>query len=118
MCRRISCVALAALVAATLIGGCKLSRPPTVAEILKEPAKYEGKPISVKGTVREPLQFFGHGVCKLDDGTGKLTVITAGTSRSNGAEATITGTVESAFTLGDNTLVVLVEQGAKAEKER
>ena len=106
-------VTAATLVAATVLTGCRLGRGPTIAEILAEPGKYEGKTISVKGTVRTPVQVAGMGGMVLEDETGKLTVLTAGTSRAAGSEVTIRGTVEIPLNFGNKKVVVLKEEGAK-----
>ena len=107
-------VAMSVALVLVALGGCKLGKGPTIEEILAEPSRYDGKVLTVKGTVRATLQFFGYGGCSLDDGTGRLTVITAGKSRSTGQEVAIKGTVKSAFNLGGKTMVVLIEEGAKA----
>lgn len=118
MCRYGARVHVAALLAVLVLGGCKLGKGPSIREILADPAKYEGKALSLSGTVEAPIQVLGYGTCKLNDGTGQLTVITAGKSRSAGAKATIKGTVKSAFNLGRKTVVVLIEEGAKTGDDK
>lgn len=74
--------------------------------------------ITLTGTVRRPIRIFGHGTCQLDDGTGKLTTITAGKSRTPGRKAAIRGTLRSSFNMGAKTMPVLVKGGAREKPKR
>jgi hypothetical protein len=52
----------------------------------------------------------------LDDGTGSITVVTEKPLPAKGERLTVKGTVEEAFSLGDQTMTLIVEEkegGAK-----
>lgn len=101
---------LAALLAAgALVGGCQSTTP--IGTLLDDPARFEGKDVRVAGEVTSALGLFGMGTYELDDGTGTLQVVTekGGTPRV-GARVGVEGTFRSAFTIGSESLAVVVEK--------
>ena len=98
------------LAAATIlvIGGCKGST--SIKTLLDDPSHYDGKSVTVTGRVTHSIGVLGTGAYEVDDGTGKLIVISKdGGAPREGARVAVEGTFRSAFTLGTETAAVLTE---------
>lgn len=66
-------LALALVSAFALLGaGCASTN---VARLLAEPQRYANRNVGLKGDVVESMSLLGHGVYKLDDGTGTIWVV-------------------------------------------
>ena len=90
-----------------------------IADITADPARFEGKEVSVAGEVTGfSVGALGMGLYQIDDGTGKLYVLseTRG-APSKGARVGGKGKVLPTFTfLGKNYATVLRESGRKGVK--
>jgi hypothetical protein len=81
-----------------------------IGDILADKSSYEGKEISIKGTVGESIWVSEKGVYKLDDGSGTIWVIATEPPPKQGQSITTKGKIQSAFTLlGQSYGTVLVE---------
>jgi hypothetical protein len=96
-----------ALLSVALLAGC--SGSPRVRDILEHPADFEGKTVLVSGTVVESTNVIVLRFYKIDDGTGRIAVITKKAVPQKGATVTARGMVHQAFAIGDESLTVLVE---------
>ncbi len=97
------------LLSTALVAGCTSIR---IGDILDDFQQYEGKEVTVKGTVGEPIWFalLERGTFQIGDGSGNIWVITSQPPPQEGEEVTVTGTVQAAFQLGDRSLgKVIVE---------
>jgi len=98
-----------ALAVATMCGGCALSlRNPDIADLKRHPAKYHDKTVSVSGVVTSswgvplvPFRFY-----KVDDGTGEVTVLSAGSHSApiSGERVRVKGKVEDVAIVGGRPL--------------
>jgi hypothetical protein len=89
---------------------CAFMTGASVKEILGNPAQYEGKSVTVTGEVVEAANLIVVKYYKLDDGTGQIVVVTKGAVPRRGAKVTATGAVHQAFSIGDESLTVIVEE--------
>jgi hypothetical protein len=98
-------VATAALLVA--LAGCKGATP--IKDVLDDPGRFT-EPVRIAGTVTKSVGILGVGAYRLKDDTGSITVIskTNGVPRE-GAEVGVEGTVQAGYTLGTETLTVLIE---------
>jgi len=70
----------------------------TIAELQRNPGRFNGKDVTVAGVVRStygggiPGTPIGGGIYEIDDGTGTMWVIAQGNPRNKGAELAVTGT--------------------------
>ena len=100
------------LVAAALVmlSGCQGATP--IKTLLDNPGQFNGKTVTIAGKVTTSVGVFGTGAYEVDDGTGKLIVVTkeGGTPRE-GAQVAVKGTFRSAFTFKTETAAVLLESG-------
>jgi len=72
-----------------------------IGDVMADSSKYEGKTITVKGTVGDTvwLAAADKGTYQVGDGSGTIWVITTQPPPQKGATVTTEGTVQSAFTL-------------------
>ena len=100
------------LVAAALLmlSGCQGATP--IKTLLDDPGGFDGKTGTIAGKVTTSVGFLGTGAYQVDDGTGKLIVVTkeGGTPRE-GAEVAVKGVFRSALTFKTETAAVLMESG-------
>lgn len=104
-------VVLSLVVAATLL--CLAGCPPsvTIADINKDPGKYAGKEVSIKGTTSNSFGAMGKGVFQLDDGTGNIWVFSQNFGvPSGGAKVEVTGRVEQGFSFGGQSYAVILKE--------
>jgi hypothetical protein len=91
-----------------LVLGCPGAKP--IRELLDDPSRYDGKSVRIAGQVKEAAGVLGYGAYKVDDGTGTLTVISQGGGAPRvGAKVGVEGTFRAAFTLGSQSVAVLME---------
>ncbi len=105
---------LIALFSLTLIGGCKGTV--AIKTLLDDPSQYDKKTVQIAGTVTNSIGVLGYGAYRIDDGTGTLTVVSkGGGAPREGARVGVEGEFRSAFTLGTETVAVLIETRRGAE---
>jgi hypothetical protein len=107
--RRVAALVLlvAFLVAAPACG--RFRRTP-IGDIVQNPAAFEGKTVRVAGTVVEAANLFVVKFYKVEDSTGRVTVVARDAVPLRGARVRVRGTVHQAFVLGDQSLTVIVEE--------
>lgn len=89
---------LALAVAAALLAGCASSM--RINRVLADPSRYQNRNVAVTGTVTNSVGAFVAGVYEIDDGTGKLYVLsTNGAVPPKGARVRVTGNVQSGVTV-------------------
>jgi hypothetical protein len=102
-----------ALVAAALLSACG---PVRIARITADPSRYQNRTVRVSGTVVTGVGILGKGGYQIDDGTGKLYVISTTGVPSKGARVTVTGSViGGANILGTSVGTALREQHHKVK---
>jgi hypothetical protein len=96
------------LVALIAVAGCKGATP--IKEILDDPARFGTEKVRIEGNVTESVGLLGSGIYEVDDGTGKIAVVSKGGGvPRQGARVGVEGTVKPAFTIGSQSLTVLME---------
>lgn len=94
--RLTSLMLLAAAALAT--GACASSR--TVNELLADPARYRNSTVKLSGEVVDSYSLANRGAYQIDDGTGRLWIVSeAGVPRRT-ARVTVKGKVREGFNLG------------------
>jgi hypothetical protein len=83
-----------------------------IADIKKDPAKFENHAVTVRGKVTDvgKLPFMTEGFFQVDDGTGTILVVTAGALPEKGAAVTIRGKVQSAVQIAGRSFGVVIRQ--------
>lgn len=90
---------------AFLAAGC---RETTIARLLAEPERYANDDVGLKGDVVESISLLGHGVYKLDDGTGTIWVISKRGVPRRGARVGVKGKIRDVVDV--STIFKLPEQ--------
>jgi hypothetical protein len=90
--------------------GC--NRTTRIGDILANTSQYEGKDLTIRGTVGETvwLPLVGKGVYQLGDGSGNIWVVTSQPPPQKGQSISAKGKVQSAFSIaGQSYGTVLIE---------
>jgi hypothetical protein len=99
-------VALTAL----LFLSCKTNTTP-IKTLLDDPSRFDGKTVRILGDVQGSVGLLGYGAYQVNDGTGTLSVVTqGGGAPRQGARVGVEGTFRSAYTIGNQSATVLVEE--------
>ncbi len=95
-----------------VLSGCD-SRTP-IARLLDDPGQSEGKSVWVAGTTKGGVGVLNYGTFQVTDDTGTILVVSEkhGAPR-DGAEVAVHGVFHAAFTLGSQTVAVIVEEERK-----
>ncbi len=107
-------IALAAATALLVLGlACDRLLGTKIKDIQADPRKYEGRRVTVSGTVVDTVNLLVYKAFVLDDGTGQIRVVTDRILPRKGQRTTVRGTVKQGF--GES--VVIVEEGSAAAKQ-
>jgi len=95
----------------------------SIRQILAEPNRYVRREVGLKGTVVQSYSILGRGAYQIEDGTGKLWVISDRGVPRKGSRVGVRGRVEDGFDLGSLVKlpeaishgVVLIERDHRAE---
>jgi hypothetical protein len=83
----------------------------TLADINRDPGKYQGKEITVAGRVSDAFGALGTGVFQIDDGTGRLWVFSQNYGvPGSGAKVSVTGRLEQGFSFGGRSFALALRQ--------
>jgi hypothetical protein len=82
----------------------------SINQILADPQRYANREVGVVGKVVKSYSVMGNGFYQIDDGTGKLWVVSKTGVPREGARVAVRGTIRDGFNLGDlGTLLKLPE---------
>jgi hypothetical protein len=102
------------LVLGLAVAGCKGTTP--IKDVLDDPARFDGETVRIAGTVTSATGLLGTGIYNVDDGTGKITVVSkSGGVPREGAKVGVEGSVKNGYTIGSSSLTVLMETKRKSE---
>lgn len=104
---RSSILAVAVVPLLAACGGI-LSTP--IRKILDNPGRYEGEVITISGDVVESANLVVVKYYRVEDDTGRITVVAKRAVPRRGAHVRVHGTVHQAFAVGDESLTVIVEE--------
>ncbi len=83
----------------------------TVAQLDSNPNKYYNKEVFITGTVTEGFGLLGQGAFQIDDGTGKVWVLSNGFGvPGKGARVGIQGRMQSGIQLGGRSFATAISQ--------
>jgi hypothetical protein len=94
---------------ALVLAGCPQGT--TIADINRDPSRYAGKEVTILGNVVDSFGALGQGAYQMDDGTGRIWVISEGFGvPSNGARVRVTGRVSTGVTLGSRSFGTVLRE--------
>lgn len=91
---------------------------PAVSDLLNNPAEYLERDLKLTGDVVDRFSLIVAKYYVLDDGTGKIKVITERPFPRVGATVTVTGHLEELYSVGDMQELVLIEGPYEASKKK
>lgn len=90
----------------------------TISKINADPARYKNKEVAIVGTVRDSYGVLGNGAYELDDGTGRIWVVTRRGVPSRGARVGAKGRVHTGFNFGGRNYGTVLEESDRASKDK
>lgn len=90
----------------------------TISKINADPGRYRNKEVGVVGVVRDSYGVLGNGAYELDDGTGRLWVVTRRGVPSRGARIGAKGRIYTGFNFGGRNFGTVLEETDRASKDR
>ena len=90
----------------------------TIGRITQDPSRFQNKSVKVTGTVTNSVGVLGKGGYQLDDGTGKIYVISGKGVPSSGSKVEVTGRVSPGVeVLGTPLGVAIREESHKVKSD-
>jgi hypothetical protein len=90
----------------------------TISKINADPARYRNKEVAIAGTVRDSYGALGQGAYEIDDGTGRLWVVTRRGVPSRGARVGAKGHVYTGFNFGGRNYGTVLEETDRSAQGR
>lgn len=88
----------------------------TISKINGDPGRYRNKDVAVAGRVTDSYGVLGRGVYEVDDGTGKLFVVTERGVPSRGSRVGAKGRINTGFSFGGRNFgTVMIESDRRAK---
>jgi len=111
--RILSIAVLCMLVA--LFASCNSVLSTPIGNLLRSPRDYDGKHLAISGTVTEKNSFLFTKYFLLQDKTGEIHVVTSRMLPNVGDSVTVHGRLEEAFSLGEVSALVFIEDSQEKE---
>ena len=114
--RRLALVAVLAVAPILFNYGCKEDKETTpIRVLLDDPSQYDDKTVRIAGEVEDSAGALGVGTYEVKDGTGSIRVLakSGGVPRS-GSKVVVEGEFDSAYTLGEDSMAIIVESKREA----
>ena len=86
-----------------------------IADIRNNPRQYAGKEVTVSGEVTGTFSLVVIKYFTLRDNTGEITIVTQRPLPKEGERLKVKGTVREAFSIGSESLLVIVEEPERAK---
>jgi hypothetical protein len=92
--------------------GCGSLFSTPIGKILENPRDYADKTVTISGEVTQVFSLLIIKYFTVKDSTGEIVVITEKPLPKPGARMKVKGTVKEAFSLGDKSVVVIIEKSS------
>ncbi len=89
----------------------------TISKINADPGRYRNKEVAIVGNVTDSYGVLGNGAYEIDDGTGRLWVVTRRGVPSRGARVGAKGHVYNGFHFGGRTFGTVLEETGRSSKQ-
>jgi hypothetical protein len=82
-----------------------------ISDIVRDPGKFQSKETTIHGTVSDAFGAFGNGIYQVDDGTGRIWVLTQNYGiPGNGEKVSVTGQVQQGVDFGGRNYGLILRQ--------
>jgi hypothetical protein len=88
----------------------------SISKILADPGRYQDKEVGITGTVTDAYGALGTGAYEIDDGTGKMWVVTRRGVPGRGAKVGAKGRVYTGFNLSGRSFGTVLEETDRRAK--
>src|SRR5262245_270348 len=103
-----------ALAVTVILAGCERT---SIGDINRDPGKYANKDVTIAGQVSSAFGALNQGAFEVDDGTGKIWVVSSGFGvPSQGAKVAVTGRIQGGVTVGTRSFANVLRE-TKPRKE-
>lgn len=89
----------------------------SVSKILADPGRYRNKEVAIVGTVTDSYGALNTGAYEIDDGTGKMWVVTRRGVPGRGAHVGAKGRVYNGFNFGGRNFGTVLEESDRRAKD-
>jgi len=89
----------------------------TISKINADPGRYRNKEVAIVGNVTDSYGVLGNGAYEIDDGTGRLWVVTRRGVPSRGARVGAKGHVYNGFQFGGRNFGTVLEETDRRSKQ-
>jgi hypothetical protein len=90
----------------------------TISRINADPGRYRNKEVAIVGNVTDSYGVLGNGAYEIDDGTGRLWVVTRRGVPSRGARVGAKGRVYTGFNWGGRNFGTVLEETDRSWKQK
>ena len=104
------------LIGALLLTACPSQE--TISRINADPGRYQNKEVGIVGTVTDSYGVLGNGAYEIDDGTGRLWVVTTRGVPSRGSRVGTKGKVHTGFSFGGRSFGTVLQESDRRVKSR
>ncbi len=87
-----------------------------IGRVLSDPGRYRNKEVAIAGTVNSSFGALGNGAYEIDDGTGKIWVITRRGVPSRGARVGAKGRIYTGFNFAGRNFGTVLEESDRRWK--
>lgn len=88
----------------------------TISKLTADPGRYENKEVAIAGTVSNSWGALGRGAYEVDDGTGRLWVVTDRGVPSRGARVGAKGRLHTGFNFNGRNFGTVLEESDRRTK--
>ncbi len=104
-----------AIISMLLLIAC--TRTVQIKSIIDNPREFADKKVAIEGEVTGAFSLFIVKYFLVNDGTGEIGVVSEQALPNKGQKLRVTGTVKEAFSLGDQTMTILIEENPAQNKD-
>lgn len=90
----------------------------SISRINADPGRYRNKEVGVVGRVTNSYGVLGNGAYEIDDGTGRIWVVTTRGVPSRGSRVGAKGHVHNGFSFGGRSFGTVIEETGRSSKTR
>ncbi len=104
------------LIGALLLTACP--KQETISRINADPGRYRNKEVGIVGTVKDSYGVMGNGAYEIDDGTGRIWVVTTRGVPSRGSRVGAKGKIYTGFSWAGRSFGTVLEETDRQVKSR